>query len=108
MMRYSIQPRDRIFTKGYGFLFFSKNMGKVTGKSISKNVSAKCGQNFLDHTKQSATDGLETASKKAIQKTAEATGDLIGNKIADKINRVSKMIQKQIKECLQKDIYPQN
>ena len=108
-MWYSIQPRDRIFTKGYGFLFFSKNMGKVTGKSISKNVSAKCGQKLLDHTKKSGKDALETNSKKAIQKTAEATGDLIGNKIADKINRVSKMIQKQIKkECLEKDIYPQN
>ena len=28
MMRYSVQPRDRIFEKGYGFLYFAKNMGK--------------------------------------------------------------------------------
>ena len=27
-MRYSIEPRDRIYVKGYGFLFFAKNMGK--------------------------------------------------------------------------------
>ena len=27
-MRYSVQPRDRIFVKGYGFLSFAKNMGK--------------------------------------------------------------------------------
>ena len=28
-MRYSIEPRDRICVKGYGFLSFAKSMGKV-------------------------------------------------------------------------------
>ena len=27
-MRYSIELRDRIYVKGYGFLSFGKNMGK--------------------------------------------------------------------------------
>ena len=27
-MRYSIEPRDIIYVKGYGFLYFAKNMGK--------------------------------------------------------------------------------
>ena len=27
-MRYSVQPRDWIFVKHYGFLSFPKNMGK--------------------------------------------------------------------------------
>ena len=26
--RYSVQPRERIFVKGYGFFSFAKNMGK--------------------------------------------------------------------------------
>ena len=26
MTRYSVQPRDRIFVKGYGFLSFAKSM----------------------------------------------------------------------------------
>ena len=26
--RYSVQPRDIIFAKGYGFFSFAKNMGK--------------------------------------------------------------------------------
>ena len=30
-MRYSVQPRDRIFVKGYGFLSFAKNVGKNIG-----------------------------------------------------------------------------
>ena len=37
MMRYSVQPRDQIFVKGYGFLSFAKSMGKNMGKNISKN-----------------------------------------------------------------------
>ena len=28
MSRHSVQPRDRIFVKDYGFLSFAKNMGK--------------------------------------------------------------------------------
>ena len=28
MTRYSVQPRDRIFVKGYEFFSFAKNMGK--------------------------------------------------------------------------------
>ena len=81
-MRYSIEPRDRIYVKGYGFLSFAKNMGK--------NLSNKYGQELLDSAKKYKTDVIKTASKRAIQKTAEATGDLIGNKTADKITRVSK------------------
>ena len=81
-MRYSIEPRDRIYVKGYGFLFFAKNMGK--------SLSNKYGHRLLDSAKKSRRDAIKTASKRAIQKTAEATGDLIGNKIADKITSVSK------------------
>ena len=81
-MRISIEPRDRIYVIGYGFLSFAKNIGK--------NVSNKYDQKLLDSAKKPTTDAIKTASKRAIQKTAEATGDLIGNKIADKITSVSK------------------
>ena len=77
-MRYSIEPRDRIYVNGFGFLSFAKNM------------SNKYGQKLSDSTKKSTTDAIKTGSKRAIQKTAEATGDLIGNKIVDKITSVSK------------------
>ena len=40
-MRYSVQPRDRIFVKGYAFLSFTRNMGKNVGKKTSKNLSDK-------------------------------------------------------------------
>ena len=92
MTRYSVQPRDRIFVKGYRFLSFSKNMGKNIGKNISENISGKYSQKLFDHAKKSATEALKTSSKMVIQKTAEATGDLIGNKIAAKITRVSKTL----------------
>ena len=61
-MRYSIEPRERRYVKGYGFLSFAKNIGK--------NLSNKYGQKLLDSAKKSATEALKTASKRAIQKTA--------------------------------------
>ena len=72
----SVQPRVQIFVKGYGFLSFAKNMGRNIGKNIIKNLSNKYSQKLMDHAKQSATDALKTASKRAILKTAEATGNL--------------------------------
>ena len=78
-IRYSSEPRYRIYVKGYGFLSFAKNMGK--------NLSNKYSQKLLDTAKKSTTETIKTASKRAIQKTVEATGDLIGNKIADKIKK---------------------
>ena len=79
-----------IFAKCFGCLSFVKNMSKYTGTNIRKNLNSSYSQKFLGHAKQSATDALKTASKRASQKKAEATVDLIGNKIADKITRVSK------------------
>ena len=81
-MRYSVEPRDRIYVKGYGFLPFAKNMGK--------SLSNKYGQKRLDSAKKFTTDAIKTASKRAIQKATEATGDLIGNKIADETTSVLK------------------
>ena len=40
-MRCSIQPRDRIFIIGHGFLSLAKNMDKTIRKNTSKNVSSK-------------------------------------------------------------------
>ena len=54
-MCYSVQPRDQIFVKGYGFLSFAEN--------IEMENAAK---NFL--TKQSATDALITQPYFAVPK----------------------------------------
>ena len=122
MTRCSVQPGDRIFVKGYGFLSFAQNMGTNIGKNISKNLSGKYSQKLHDYAKKSAADALKTSSKRVIQITAEATGDLIGNKISDKeITTVelqklqiihNKIIQgqlqvKMIKKYLKKDTYIQ-
>ena len=69
-MRYSIEPRDRIYVKGYGFMSFAKNIGK--------NLNNKYSQKIIDTAKKSAMDAIKTASQRT-------TGDLVGNKIADKI-----------------------
>ena len=42
-MRYSIESRDRIYVKGYGFLSLAKNMGK--------NLTNKYSQKLIDSDK---------------------------------------------------------
>ena len=37
-MRYSTEPRDRIYVKEYGFLSLAKNMGTYATK-VAKNIS---------------------------------------------------------------------
>ena len=83
-MRYSIEPRDRVYVKGYGFMSFARSM------------SNKYGNKLVDTAKKSATDAIKAASKRAIQKTAEATSDLVGNKIADGKTSVSKKSAKKL------------
>ena len=90
--RYSIELRDGIYVKGYGFLSFAKSIGKI--------LNNKYGQKVIGTAKKSTTDAIKIASKRAIQKTAEATGGLIGNTIADKITCISK---KPVKELSNND-----
>ena len=98
-MCYSIEPTERRYVKGYGFLSFARNLNN------------KYGQTLVDSAKRSATDTFKIASKRAIQKTAEATEDLIGNKIADKITSYSKKRQMKHTQMMlpmkyqKKDIY---
>ena len=78
-MHYSIEPRERRFVKGYGFMSFTRNFSDKYSKSLTDKG--------IDVSKKFA----KTAGKKKIFKeTAKATGDLIGNKIADKITSASK------------------
>ena len=81
-MRYSTEPRERIYVKVYGFLSFAKN--------ICKNLSNRYGQKLVDTAKEFATDALKISGKREIQKIAEAPEDLVDNKITDKIRGISK------------------
>ena len=80
-MHYSIEPRERRYVKGYGFLSFTRNLG---------THAQKLGQKLADSAKRSSADALQIAGKRAIQKTAEGSGDLVGNFIADKTTSISK------------------
>ena len=86
-MRYSIEPRERINVKGYGFLSFARNLGTHATK-VAKNLNNKYRQKLANSAKTSATDALKIASKRAIQKTTEATGDLVENSSANKITSI--------------------
>ena len=83
-MLYSMEPRDRRYVKGHGFLSFAENIGKNIGKNISNQYLVNS-QKLVNTAKKSATDAIKTASERAIQIAAEAIEYLIGNKIADKV-----------------------
>ena len=89
-MRYSIEPRERRYIKGYGFLSFAKSFSNKYGKKLI-NTAIKTGTNFNSKYGKKLTDtAIKTdfamiSGKKIVHKSSEATGDLIGNKIVDKI-----------------------
>ena len=91
-MLHSIEPRERRYVKGYGFMNFARHFGNKYGKKLM-NTAIKTGTNFNSKYRKKLTDtAIKTgkdfamiAGKKIVHKSAEATGDLIGNKIPDKI-----------------------
>ena len=91
-MRYSIEPRERRYIKGYGFLSFARNFGNKYGKKLmntaikaSTNFNSKYGKKITDIAIKTGKDFATIAGKKIVYKSAEATGYLIGNKVVDKI-----------------------
>ena len=85
MTCHSIQPKNETFVKDEFFVFCGKN-----DKTISKNVLGKYSQKRLDHAKQSTTDALKAAWKRAVQKRAKDTGDLIDIKSLIKLQKLSR------------------
>ena len=92
-MRYSIEPRERRYVKGYGFMYFARNFSDKYSKSLMDKG--------IDVSKKFA----KTAGKKVLKKTAKATGNLIGNKIADKITSASKKLHNEVDNEIPKERY---
>ena len=93
-MCYSIEPRERRYVKGYGFMSFARNFRDKYSKSL------------MDLSKTFA----KTAGKKILKETAKATGDLIGTKIEFKIKLIKLwqnciMKMKLIRKYQKKDIF---
>ena len=59
-MRYSIEPRKRIYAKGYRFLSFARNLDKHA-TNVAKNLNNKYGQKLVNSVKKSATDAHKIA-----------------------------------------------
>ena len=92
-MRYSIEPRERRYVKGYGFVSFERNFSDKYSKSLMDKG--------IDVSKKFAKD----VGKKILKETAKATGDLIGNKIADRITSASKKSHDQVNNEILKERY---
>ena len=63
-MRYSIEPKHRVYVESYGFLSFARKM--------STHLSNKYNQKLLDTAKKSTIDAIRTASKRAMQKNSRS------------------------------------
>ena len=66
-MRYSVEPMEKRYVKGYGFLSFARNIGTHAAK-IVKNRSNKYSHKLVDTAKESAADAIKTASKEQFKK----------------------------------------
>ena len=87
-MRYSIEPRERRYVKGYGFMSFARNFSDKHNKSLmDKGID------------------VSKTGKKILKETAKAAGDLIGNKIADKITSASKKSHDEVNNEIPKERY---
>ena len=84
-MRYSTEPKERRFVKGYGFMSFARNFSDKYSKSLMDK-------------------GIDV-SKKVLKETAKAIGDLIDNKIADKITSASKKSHDEVNNEILKERY---
>ena len=92
-MRYSIEPKERRYVKGYGFMSFARNFSDKYSKSLmDKGIGVS--KKFA-----------KTAGKKILKETAKATGDLIGNKIAGKITSASKTSNDEVNNEILKERY---
>ena len=59
-MRYSLEPKNRVYVKGYGFLSCLKRHAK----RLNKSVINKIGQKNANFFQKSAIDVAKKASKK--------------------------------------------
>ena len=81
-MHYSVQPRDRIFVKGYEFLSSAKNTAKI----------------FLIMLKNLQQRYLKLVQKKSFKKQLKQL--VIDNKIADRITKVTKTLPQNNSETI--------
>ena len=92
-MRYSIEPRERRYVKGYGFVSFARNFSNKYSKSLMDKE--------IDVSKTFA----KTTGNKILKETAKTTGDFIGKKIADKITSASKKSRDEVNNEIPKERY---
>ena len=92
-MRYSIEPRERRYVKGYGFMSFARNFSDKYSKSL------------MDKGIEVSKKFAKTAGKKILKETETAPGNFIGNKIADKITSASKKSHDEVNNETLKERY---
>ena len=77
-MRYSIEPRERRYAKGYGFLSFAKNFGYQYGKKLMNTAiktgtdfNSKYGKKLIDTAIQTGKDFSAIAGKEILRQNLQ-------------------------------------
>ena len=102
MTSYSVQPRDRMFVKGYGFLSFAKNMAWNICKTIEKNLSSKYSQKILNHAKNLLQMHLKLFQKEQLKKQQRQMVIWLTIKSLTKLRKFQKLHQRIIQKQMKK------
>ena len=74
-MRYSIDPRDGIYVKGYGFLSFAKNLSNKYSQKFIDNAKKKNDKRITDKI-TNISESLKELHSKEIHSTEEANNEI--------------------------------
>ena len=74
-MRYSIDPRDGIYVKGYGFLSFAKNLSNKYSQTFIDNAKKKNDKRITDKI-TNISESLKELHSKEIHSTEEANNEI--------------------------------
>ena len=74
-MRYSIDPRDGIYVKGYGFLSFAKNLSNKYSQKFIDNARKKNDKRITDKI-TNISESLKELHSKEIHSTEEANNEI--------------------------------
>ena len=116
MTRYPVQPRNRRFVKGHGFLSFAKNMVKILVKIKVKSYAVNIATRFLIMLNNLQQMCLKLLQKEQLKKQQKQLVVLLVIKLLIELQKFQKIHNKIIKKQLQisminkylkKDIYPE-
>ena len=61
-MRYSLESRDRVYVKGYGFMYFARSISNKYGKNLVDTAKTSAARYISPEERQQIIDELRFSS----------------------------------------------